>query len=402
MLIIRNANLYAPGHVGIRDILISGERIVHIDEPGLSVGNVPFEEYDAAGRAVTPGFVDNHVHVLGGGGGLGYHSRAPELQLSQLTRVGTTTMIGLIGFDQTTKEMPALVGKAKGLTKDGITAYALSGATLRHPVPTLTGDLINDIAFSDEIIGVGEISISELGYGYDSLGPGAQYIAETLVQALLVGRMAGKGGILCMQVPPYFGQALKPLFEMLDRSGMPITQMVPSHVNQTDYYMDDAVVWGKRGGWVDIGANYRPDNHYERSTDPAEAVTKLIEAGVPANQVLISSDGNGAPPKEEKGEAVPSRANYMPVSSLHMIWRRLIVEGRADPETALSMVTRNVAKAYHLHRKGTLETGKDADLVIFDEDWQVQTVIARGQVMVEEKAIKVRGMFEETVLAGLA
>ena len=63
-------------------------------------------------------------------------------------------------------------------------------------------------------------------------------------------------------------------------------------------------------------------------------MTKLLEDGVPANQILISSDGNGAPPKEEKGEAVPTRANYMPVSSLHMIWRRLILEGRANVETA--------------------------------------------------------------------
>ena len=402
MFILRNADIYAPGHIGLRDILISGERIAWISEPGLTVGNIATEEYDAAGRAVAPGFIDNHVHVLGGGGGLGFHSRAPELQTSQLTRVGTTSIIGMIGYDQSTKDMRALVGKTKALVNDGISAFALSGATLRHPVPTLTGDLCNDIAFTEEIIGVGEVSISELGYGYDSLGPGAQYIAETLVQALLVGRLAGKGGILCMQVPPYFGQCLRPLFEMLDRSGLPITQMVPSHVNQTDRYMEDAAIWGNRGGWVDIGANYRPDNNYERSTDPAEAVTQLLEAGVPAAQILVSSDGNGAPPKEEKGEATPTRANYMPVSSLHMVWRQLVEQKRVGVEDALAMVTSNVAKAYHLKRKGGVAVGMDADLVVFDPDWQVDTVIARGNLMVEDGAVKVRSMFEETILAGLA
>ena len=61
-----------------------------------------------------------------------------------------------------------------------------------------------------------------------------------------------------MQVPPYFGQCLRPLFDMVDKSGLPITQMVPSHVNQTDRYMEDAALWGKRGGWVDIGANLSP------------------------------------------------------------------------------------------------------------------------------------------------
>ncbi|MEM8973104.1 MAG: amidohydrolase family protein [Pseudomonadota bacterium] len=258
MKLIKNAKLYAPDALGISDILISGEKILHVAEPGFTLSGLEVEVIDADGCAVSPGFVDNHVHVLGGGGGLGFRSRVPELQTSQLTRVGTTTVIGMLGFDQSTKDMRGLIGKTKGFVGDGISAYALTGATLRHPVPTLTGDIIDDIAFIDPIIGVGEISISELGYGYDSLGPGAQYIAEALVQALLVGRLAGKGGFLCLQVPPYFEQCLKPLFDMLHTSRVPIKQMIPSHVNQTEGYMQDAILWGQRGGWVDIGANYRP------------------------------------------------------------------------------------------------------------------------------------------------
>lgn len=402
MMLIKNATLYAPEFLGLVDILLVGERIVQISSPSKTGASSDTKAFDARGCAVSPGFIDNHVHVLGGGGGLGFRSRVPELQTSQLTRVGTTTVIGMLGYDQSTKDMRGLLGKTKGFIGDGISAYALTGATLRHPVPTLTGDICDDIAFIDSIIGVGEISISELGYGYDSLGPGAQYIAETLVQALLVGRLAGKGGILCLQVPPYFEQCLKPLFQMLDKSHMPIDQMVPSHVNQTDGYMRDAITWGKRGGWVDIGANYRPDNHYERSTQPAQAVTQLLEAGVPLNKILISSDGNGAPPKEEKGEAVPTRANYGHVGSLHMVWKQLLQQDRLKPEDALRLVTSNVATAYHLKNKGRVDVGMDADLIIFDEDWNVDTVIARGQIMVEERAIKVRGMFEEIILESLA
>jgi beta-aspartyl-dipeptidase (metallo-type) len=402
MFVLRNANVYAPEHLGLRDIVICGEEIVAITEPSVQMGDLGFEEFDADGQIVVPGFIDNHVHVLGGGGGLGFKSRVPELQTSQLTRVGTTSVIGMLGFDQSTKNMPALVGRTKGFIEDGISAYALTGATLRHPVPTLTGDIITDIAFIDCIIGVGEISISELGYGYDSLGSGAQYIAETLVQSLLVGRLGGKGGVLCLQVPPYFEQCLKPLFAMLDQTHVPIDQMVPSHVNQTDGYMADAIEWGQRGGWVDIGANYRPDNHYARSTDPAEAATRLIEGGVPVNQILISSDGNGAPPKEERGEAVPTRANYGHVGSLHMVWRQIVQSGRADMETALAMVSRNVAKAYRLPQKGEIAVGKDADLLVLDTELGVSSVIARGRVMVDHKWIAARGMFEQTVLDGLA
>jgi len=43
-------------------------------------------------------------------------------------------------------------------------------------------------------------------------------------------------------------------------------------VNQTDEYMADAALWGMHGGWVDVGANYSPDNNYHRAARPADAV----------------------------------------------------------------------------------------------------------------------------------
>ncbi len=154
----------------------------------------------------------------------------------------------MLGFDATSKDMRALVAKTKAFKEDGISAYALTGATLEHPVPTLTGRIRDDIAFVEEIIGVGEISVSELGYAYDSNGPGAQYIAEAATAGLLAGRLARKRGYLCLQVPPYHGACLKPVMAMLERTGLPIAQLLPSHVNQTDAYMADAISWAERGG----------------------------------------------------------------------------------------------------------------------------------------------------------
>jgi beta-aspartyl-dipeptidase (metallo-type) len=128
-------------------------------------------------------------------------------------------------------------------------------------------------------------------------------------------------------VPPYHGACLKPVMAMLERTGLPIAQLLPSHVNQTDAYMADAIAWAERGGFIDVGANYSPDNNFSRATPPAKAITRLLEAGVPLAHILLSSDGNGAPPKEEQREGQPAVANYMPLSALHATWRRLIVEG---------------------------------------------------------------------------
>jgi len=192
------------------------------------------------------------------------------------------------------------------------------------------------------------------------------------------------------------------IIEMLERTGLPIGQLVPSHVNQTDAYMADAIEWGRRGGWVDVGANYGPENNFHRATPPARAVSQLLEAGVPLSQILLSSDGNGAPPKEEKQEGRPASANYMPVGALHAVWRRLIVDEGLTPSDALQLVTTNVAAATGLRSKGSIAPGMDADLNVFDADWQLQMVIARGEIMVENGTPVHRGMYDQIILSNLS
>jgi beta-aspartyl-dipeptidase (metallo-type) len=396
--IVRCGQVLAPEALGARDLIIAGGRILELAEPGVEITGLDVQVLDFRALTVTPGFIDNHVHVLGGGGGLGFASRAPELQTSQLTRAAITTVIGMLGFDATSKDMRALVAKTKAFREDGISAYALTGATLEHPVPTLTGRIRDDIAFVEEIIGVGEISVSELGYAYDSNGPGAQYIAEAATAGLLAGRLARKRGYLCLQVPPYHGACLKPVIAMLERTGLPIAQLLPSHVNQTDAYMADAITWAERGGLVDVGANYSPENNFSRATPPAKAIVRLLEAGVPLARILLSSDGNGAPPKEEQCQGQPAVANYMPVGALPATWRRLIVDEGVAPSDALRVVTANVAAATGLRRKGGIAPGMDADLAAFDDDWRIHTVMARGRVMVDAGQPVVRGMFDRIIL----
>jgi beta-aspartyl-dipeptidase (metallo-type) len=189
---------------------------------------------------------------------------------------------------------------------------------------------------------------------------------------------------------------------MLERTGLPIAQLLPSHVNQTEAYMADAIAWAERGGVIDVGANYSPDNNFSRAIPPARAITRLLEAGVPLAHILLSSDGNGAPPKEEEREGQPPVANYMPVGALHATWRRLIVEEGLAPTDALRVATANVADTTGLARKGRIAAGLDADLVAFDSDWQIHTVLAHGRVMVAAGEPVARGMFDRVILDQLS
>ena len=59
-------------------------------------------------------------------------------------------------------------------------------------------------------------------------------------------------------------------------------------------------------------------------------------------------------------------------------------------------MTTNVARVLGIgDRKGSLAPGRDADIVFLTPDHMVDTVIARGRVMVRDGHAVVRGPFEE-------
>ena len=60
---------------------------------------------------MTPGLIDAHVHLSGGGGEAGPESRVPPLAFSELTRYGVTSCVGVLGTDGTTRTMRDLVAR---------------------------------------------------------------------------------------------------------------------------------------------------------------------------------------------------------------------------------------------------------------------------------------------------
>ena len=65
-------------------------------------------------------------------------------------------------------------------------------------------------------------------------------------------------------------------------------------------------------------------------------------------------------------------------------------------ETAIRTAGENPARANGLWpRKGTLRPDSDGDLLILDEQMRIDTVAARGRVMVREGRPVVKGTYEE-------
>ena len=122
-IILRNAQVYAPDHLGRQDVLVSGGRVSAISSRLPTLPNeIPHEDLDLDGLLLVPGLVDAHVHTSGGGGEGGPETRVPPMALSQFTRAGITTCVGVLGTDGTTRTVRDLVATTLGLRALGLSA----------------------------------------------------------------------------------------------------------------------------------------------------------------------------------------------------------------------------------------------------------------------------------------
>ena len=116
-LLIKNAHVYSPDDLGIKDILIVNDKVATIGE-NLQVCLPELETLDAKGTILTPGFIDQHIHVTGGGGEGGPKTRTPEIMLSELIECGTTSLVGVSGTDSVTRSIENLLAKVRDGRRD--------------------------------------------------------------------------------------------------------------------------------------------------------------------------------------------------------------------------------------------------------------------------------------------
>ena len=381
MLLIKGAEVYAPEYLGKKDVLIAGEKIERIGE------DLPEYEgcqvIDGTGRIVAPGFIDRHVHITGGGGEGSFHTQAPQVQLSDLIRGGVTTVVGLLGTDGISRSTENLVAKAKALKEEGISAYCCCGA-YGHPGPTITGSISRDIMFVDEIIGL-KLAVS------DHRAP--NITVDELIRlgsdVRTAGMLSGKAGFVCLHMGGD-DRALSPVFEALERTSIPVKTFQPTHVGRAKKLQEDAFKLAKMGGTIDFTCG----QFEEKIKELAASLRAAKEAGVPMDKVTISSDGQG------------SWSNYdaagnlmeMGVSSVDTMYRQVVYQVQNENmslEEALSLGTRNVAKALEVYpKKGAVHEGSDADVLVLNGDLSMNTVIARGSLMMQDGVLLKKGTYE--------
>ena len=380
MLLIKNTNLYSPTFLGKKDILISNGKIVAIEDE-ITKHNVFSEVWDAQGLTTTPGFIDQHIHVIGAGGKHGFASMTPQLHLGELIKCGTTSVVGLLGTDGSTRSIKTLYSKIQALNQEGISAYMYTGYYGLDKV-YLMNSLQEDMIYIDCVLGC-KIAISDIRSSY----PSALELLRLLRNVRVGGMLSGKKGILHLHLGA-LSSKMDLLFEIVENYEFPIEHISPTHVGRTKDLFEQAIIFAKMGGMIDVttGAS--------KYTDPYKSVLYALENNVSIDNITFSSDGNAGLDKLDDNNnlvgfrSAPFDKNLEEVINLHKL-------GGVAFEDSLKLITSNPAKNLGLKSKGHLKNNFDADLCFFDSDLKLSSVIANGKFMMKDGDLVVKGSFEK-------
>jgi beta-aspartyl-dipeptidase (metallo-type) len=356
LTLIENGSVYAPEPQGQVSLLLVGDQIARIgqaDRAKIEAAGLELNLIDATDCYVAPGLIDPHEHLLGGSGERGFSSQTPEITMREIVCAGITTVTGCLGVDTTTKTMPGLLARAKALREEGLTAFIWSGGYNAPPV-TLTGSLRSDLMFIDEVIGAGEIAISDRR----STQPTTHELARLVSDAYVGGLLSGKPGVTHFHVGDG-KERLEPLRQLIEHFEIEPHWLYPTHVERNRELLTEAAAFTRLGAYVDVDVVAR---------DLPDQLGFFLAQGGDLSRLTASSDASIVAPdtlREQIGACV--------------------IERKHPLEQILPLATCNTARALGLKRKGRIAPGYDADLIVMRRDTLgIEHVISRGRHLLNE------------------
>ena len=367
LTLIENGEVYAPRPLGRQSVLLADGKIGKVgavDRRAVEAVGLDCEIVDAAGCVVAPGLIDPHIHLLGGSGEEGFSTQTPEFFVSELVRFGITTVVGTLGVDTTMKTMAGLLAKAKGLKEEGLHAYIWTGG-YNVPPTTIMDSAREDLMFIDEVIGVGEVAISDVR----AMDPDSRDLARVATDAYNGGKLAKKAGLTHFHVGDG-RRRLAPLREVLERFDVEPGWLYPTHVERSEALMREAVELAGVGCPVDVDVVEGDLHKWLRFY--------LDNSGDPG-QLTVSTDASISSPK-----------------ALFEQLCKCVVEHRFPLEGVLPFATANTARILKLEHTGTIDKGKDGDLLILEKgSLDIVHVFSRGKWMVRNGSVVEREKFLE-------
>ena len=378
MLKISNAKIIDCG-ISSGNIYIDNGKIIAVTDASL-----PFdEEIDAKQNYASPGFIDMHVH---GGGGYdvmdGDSDSVREVAKMHLTH-GTTSI-----YPTTVASSRELLKKAVANIKDAMDFPTIRGVHLEGPYFSLaqcgaqSADCIRDIDFNE----VEELLESGVIKRWD-FAPEREYseeFAELLEGNNVVGSI-GHSDAVYDDVLKVYNEGCR-LITHLYSATSTITRVGGYRklgVTECAYLLDDM-----KAEIIADGSHLPPELLKLiiklKGTDKISLITDAMRAaGMPDGEYILGNKDTGIKCVKENGVAkLPDRTAFAgSVATADMLVRTMYKKAGISLPDAVKMLTRNPAEIMGLKSKGRIKPDFDADLVIFDDDINIKTVIVGGKVL---------------------
>lgn len=375
--LIKGAEVYAPGYLGVQDILFSGHKVIKIadilDAPPSFECNV----VDASGKIVYPGFVDNHIHLIGADDGQGPLGRTHDIEWSDIVESGTTTAVGCLGGSRFVRSLDQLYIKTLELDMMGLTTYMYTGSFVIPP-PTLTGEIRKDVYLIPKVIGL-KTAISDTTTNHHTWRDLAAITAELQYGASIAHKRAVTHVHIGRQKT-----RMDRIFELIDNTGIDPALVIPTHINRrVPDVIEQSIEYTKMGGVVDLSSLMREEEGTMTGLKPEYAVKRMLNEGAILENLTMSSDGNVPQPIRDKDLKQVGRY-IAPLDLNRREIRDMANNGVCSFSDALTIMTSNPARALGI-QKGRIAQGYDADLVIADsvQNMRIEKVYSRGKLLVE-------------------
>jgi N-acetylglucosamine-6-phosphate deacetylase len=374
-------------------LLVSGGLITALGEPDID--GAAEKTIDAAGKYVAPGFIDIHIH---GGGGADFMDGTVDafLKIAEThARYGTTAMVPTTLTAEKEELLHTLDIYRQALKKNTMGARFMGmhiegpyfdmeqrGAQdpryIRNPdekeyreVVEHGGDLIARWSAAPELPGA-------LAFGRyirsKNILPAIAHtnaVYEDVLKALEAGYTlathfySGMSGVMRRNAFRYAG------------------------VIESVYLLDDIDVEVIADG-VHLPAPLLKLICKIKGIDRIALITDAMRAaGMPPGESMLGSLQNGIPVIVEDGVAkLPDRSSFAgSVATADRLVRTMIRLAGVSLAEAVRMMTLVPARIMKLDaRKGSVATGRDADLVIFDDEINITHTIVEGKIIYDQSS----------------